>query len=413
MACGYLDKQEEKSALVIKRVRARLCREAFERYVAFYKKSIQHERNTKGSEYMKKTLDLKLLRKCFNMMIFETKRQITAKKYWTKIFGKMDHFMKKRALIAWRQGSHNKFSEDLINTQDNLTDLIQQRVEEITQFEQIDFTQEAYIEQQRKARRNKAYRQLGNYFMRTYQHQSSQKFRIWKDRTRFLRHADGILRKTLGHWKKSQFLMMKHVLSNFMNEDRKREYLESINQSEIDQMMINTKRKHQVEMQDKLRDNEQMVLEGINYESCKKEEEYLKLMQIIERRNREWVFGSRKRFIFMMWRHVMKQEKAFCVAVANALTKSLYRKGLDHIQNQSKNWDFTVKTDRTLKKFINRFFVLNATDAFTLMKKNALYQVERSKTETFNHKIMKINEFEEWRAKTKDTNMARCLQFFV
>ena len=75
----------------------------------------------------------------------------------------------------------------------------------------------------------------------------------------------------------------------------------------------------------------------------------------------------------MMWRHVMKQEKAFCMAVANAIKKSLYRKGLDHIQNQSKNWDFTVKTDRTLKKFINRFFVLNATDAFTLMKKNALY----------------------------------------
>jgi hypothetical protein len=96
-------------------------------------------------------------------------------------------------------------------------------------------------------------------------------------------------------------------------------------------MMIDTKRKHQDEMQDKLRYNETMILEGINYESCKKEEEYLKLMQILERRNKEWVFGSRKRFIFMMWRHVMKQEKAFCIAVKNCLTKSLYRKGLEHI----------------------------------------------------------------------------------
>lgn len=72
-----------------------------------------------------------------------------------------------------------------------------------------------------------------------------------------------------------------------------------------------------------------------------------------------------------------------------------------------------MRTDRTLKKFINRFFVLNATDAFTLMKKNALFQVEKNKNETFNHKLMKINDFEEWRAKTKDTNMARVLQFFV
>lgn len=66
-----------------------------------------------------------------------------------------------------------------------------------------------------------------------------------------------------------------------------------------------------------------------------------------------------------------------------------------------------------MKKFINRFFVLNATDAFTLMKKNALYQVEKSKTNTFNDKIAKINEFEEWRQKSKETNAARCLQFFV
>ena len=33
--------------------------------------------------------------------------------------------------------------------------------------------------------------------------------------------------------------MMKHVLSNFMNEDRRREYKESIRQSEIEQMMVN------------------------------------------------------------------------------------------------------------------------------------------------------------------------------
>jgi hypothetical protein len=65
---------------------------------------------------MKNILDLKLLRKVFNMMVFETKRQTTARKYWMKIFGKMDHFMKKRALAIWRQGGHNKYSEDLINT---------------------------------------------------------------------------------------------------------------------------------------------------------------------------------------------------------------------------------------------------------------------------------------------------------
>ena len=100
--------------------------------------------------------------------------------------------------------------------------------------------------------------------MRVYSNQTSCKFRIWKDRVIFLKHADGILRKTLNHWKKSQFLMMKHVLANFMNDDRKREYLETIKQCEIKQMIINTKRKHNDEMQAKLRHNEMIVLEGIN-----------------------------------------------------------------------------------------------------------------------------------------------------
>jgi hypothetical protein len=72
-----------------------------------------------------------------------------------------------------------------------------------------------------------------------------------------------------------------------------------------------------------------------------------------------------------------------------------------------------MRTNRTLKKFIDRFMVLNGSDAFTMLKKNALYQVERSKKNTFNEKIDKINEFEEWRRKTKDTNAARCLRFFV
>ena len=40
MICGDLNKKEERSELIIKRTRARLCREAFERYVVFYKKSI-------------------------------------------------------------------------------------------------------------------------------------------------------------------------------------------------------------------------------------------------------------------------------------------------------------------------------------------------------------------------------------
>lgn len=63
---------------------------------------------------MKNTLDLKLLRKTFNAMCFETQRQLTARKYWSKIFNKMDHFMKKRGMHMWKHGGNVKYADDLI-----------------------------------------------------------------------------------------------------------------------------------------------------------------------------------------------------------------------------------------------------------------------------------------------------------
>lgn len=101
-----------------------MCQQAWDKYLHFYKKSIQHDKNVSSQEFMSNTLNLKLLRKVFNAMCFETKRQLTARKYWTKIFNKMDHFMKKRAVHIWNNGGHNKYSEDLIDTQDRITDEI-------------------------------------------------------------------------------------------------------------------------------------------------------------------------------------------------------------------------------------------------------------------------------------------------
>ena len=41
------------------------------------------------------------MRKVFNAICFETNRQKTSQKYWRRIFGKVDHFMKAKALKTW------------------------------------------------------------------------------------------------------------------------------------------------------------------------------------------------------------------------------------------------------------------------------------------------------------------------
>jgi len=47
--------------------------------------------------------------------------------------------------------------------------------------------------------------------------------------------------------------MLRSVLAKFMTQERQREYFAAIKQTEIDQDMINIKRKQNVEAQDQLR----------------------------------------------------------------------------------------------------------------------------------------------------------------
>ena len=148
---------------------------------------------------------------------------------------------------------------------------------------------------------------MGNHFMRVSCSQTQRGFRTWRERIDQIIHKQGILTKTLQHWKKSQFLMLRSVLAKFMTQERQREYWAAIKQTEIDQDMINIKRKQNAEAQDQLREHEQIVIQETIHASAKRGEEYNKLMAIIERRQQDWVFASRKRIIFKCWRHAVKQ----------------------------------------------------------------------------------------------------------
>ena len=79
-------------------MRQRFLRQAFDRYVQFFRRSQQHTRNVKSADYMKETLDKRTLRKHFNALCFYTNRQKRSKKYWLRILGRMDAYMKKRAI---------------------------------------------------------------------------------------------------------------------------------------------------------------------------------------------------------------------------------------------------------------------------------------------------------------------------
>ena len=73
------------------------------------------------------------------------------------------------------------------------------------------------------------------------------------------------------------------------------------------------------------------MIEQTIHSSSKRGEEYNKLMAVIERRNQEWAYGSKKRMIFKCWRNAVKQQKAFLLCVENVLTRSLQFKGFQAI----------------------------------------------------------------------------------
>lgn len=55
-------------------------------------------------------------------------------------------------------------------------------------------------------------------------------------------------------------------------------------------------------------------------------------MECMESKNLNWVYRSRKRMIFEMWRTVCKEEKALAYSVKNVMMKTLLQEGFTRIK---------------------------------------------------------------------------------
>lgn len=109
-----------------------------------------------------------------------------------------------------------------------------------------------------------------------------------------------------------------------------------------------------------------------------------KLMLMMERRNKEWIFVSRKRMVFLCWRHASRQQRAFIHCVVNVLDKSMKMKGLHYIKNFHLDNVYHDKVTRLMKKFANRAQKMNGLDSFNKWKLYSLSQVD----EKFNDAML-------------------------
>ena len=94
-----------------------------------------------------------------------------------------------------------------------------------------------------------------------------------------------------------------------------------------------------------------------------------KLMKILERRNREWVFISRKRTLFQAWRHAVKQQKAFMICVYNTLNKSYLNKAFAYIKQAAKDQEYETKVQKFLRVYAVKNFRMKVSDSFNIWRK--------------------------------------------
>ena len=112
--------KENGSASIIKRLRARLCRQAFEKFKKGVQSTIQDEKDAARCEYYKQTLATRELRKMFYAWVGFQRTFKKARKYWSRLFGKMDNNQKKSAFRIWKNWKQKHVEFQLMSAEEEM-----------------------------------------------------------------------------------------------------------------------------------------------------------------------------------------------------------------------------------------------------------------------------------------------------
>jgi hypothetical protein len=96
---------------------------------------------------------------------------------------------------------------------------------------------------------------------------------------------------------------------------------------------------------------------------------------VMTRRNLEQDFYSKKRLIFCVWRHTVKQQKAFLICTRTVLEKSMYMAGFLAIQDASRRTRRAEKVYNLCHKFFQTFGHNQVAGSFDRWKRGNLNRV--------------------------------------
>ena len=97
-------------------------------------------------------------------------------------------------------------------------------------MEKHDAEQRDFIEHDTRLRRTKAYRQLGNYLVRTQMSRSQVYFRRWRETIQGDKHKLLLIQRTMDHYKRHTFDICARAFAKMVNRYREYEFREDIGQ---------------------------------------------------------------------------------------------------------------------------------------------------------------------------------------
>lgn len=187
---------------ILDKMRRRFLREGFNLFTAGLARVQLTERNEGSCEQIKKTLDHRTMRKCFNNVKSYNQKNKTAKRYCKSLLVKMDKWMKKRAFGIWMDGGNQMKMEMHMESQNNLTEEMTVKNNELGGVTKklADKSSRNAVMQGNLEKMGQ--RNMANHFARAYYKRTTRAFENWKEWTRADKHRTAIMRRTIDHWLK-------------------------------------------------------------------------------------------------------------------------------------------------------------------------------------------------------------------
>lgn len=133
------------------------------------------------------------MKKCFKSIQEFNKKNMTAKRYWKILLGKMDHWMKKRAFGTWMDGGNTMMIETCLEKQNQLTDEMTVKNNSLGSLTKKHADKTARNAALTKNLEHMGQRSMANAFARAYYKRTARAFSMWMEWNRAEKHRKAII----------------------------------------------------------------------------------------------------------------------------------------------------------------------------------------------------------------------------